>query len=250
MHPTTSNACCTPPEVTALILAAGDGQRLGGRPKAFLDYHHDSLLCHALTAVAPFAAHIVVGVRAPDLERAQEQCQRHPCADRVICVAGGATRQQTLHNLLLAAHTPYVLVHEVARPWVTADEFQQLLTSVSEHEAVVLYTRIPVRDSVGLLADGELGEILPRSSLIALQTPHAYQLEVLQEVYARAAAEGWREDSTAALVKRGGHKVHLIEGSPRNVKVTYPEDLAALVSPMAEDVPGTRSTIAIAHAGA
>jgi 2-C-methyl-D-erythritol 4-phosphate cytidylyltransferase len=215
-------------EVTALILAAGSGTRLGGIAKATLEYKSGTLLQHAITLVAPFAAHIVVGVRESDLDWAREQCHGLVSDCEVACVSGGATRQESLLRLLEAAHTPCVLVHEVARPWVEPETFQQLLTAARHYSAVALYTPLPVRDSLVLMKDGELQESLPRAHVVSVQTPHAYRLEALQNAYALAREHGWEEESTIALMSRAKHRVKLIEGSPQNIKVTYPEDLAPL----------------------
>lgn len=219
---------CEAREVTALVLGAGDGQRLGGRPKALIDFHQGNLLVHAIKMVEPWADRIVVGVRACDLELASRYCRELPEADRIVCIEGGVTRQDSLKRLLNQASTPYLLVHEVARPWAPPEDFRHLLEAVLEYAAVVLYTPIPVRDSVATLDHGNLGEIIPRSALISMQTPHAYRRSLLKAVYEEAEGCGWKENSTAALVKRAGYPVHLVEGSPQNLKITYPEDLLVL----------------------
>lgn len=228
MHPELSNDCCGRPEVTALILAAGSGARLGGIAKATLEYKGGSLLQHAISQVAPFAKNIVVGVRECDLDWAREQCASVGTDCEITCTCGGATRQESLQRLLDAAHTPFVLIHEVARPWVEPDSFRNLLTAVKRYNAVALYTPLPVRDSLVLMKDGELQESLPRANVVSAQAPHAYRLEALQHAYALAREHGWEEESTIALMSRAKHRVRLIEGSPQNIKVTYPEDLAPL----------------------
>ena len=223
-----SNDCCAPPEVTALVLAAGSGTRLGGIAKATLEYQGGSLLQHAILLVAPFVGHIVVGVRAEDVTWATEQCNAMACGCKITCIAGGASRQQSLQRLLEAADTTYVLVHEVARPWVEPDVFRQLLTAVRRYSAVALYTPLPVRDGLALMKDGELQQSLPRAEVVSVQTPHAYRRSALERAYSLALQHGWNEESTIALMDRASHRVRLIEGSPQNVKVTYPEDLAPL----------------------
>lgn len=223
-----SNDCCARPDVTALILAAGSGTRLGGIAKATLDYHGASLLQHAIALVAPFVQHIVVGVRDCDLAWAREQCAGVTADCEVTCLSGGSTRQESLKRLLAAARTTYVLVHEVARPWVEPDTFRELLTAVQRYSAVALYTPLPVRDSLVLMRNGELEKSLPRADVVSVQTPHAYLREALVRAYALADEHGWEEESTIALMSRARHRVRLIEGSPQNVKVTYPEDLAPL----------------------
>ena len=223
-----SNDSCDRPDVTALILAAGCGTRLGGIAKATLEYNGGSLLQHAITLVAPFAQQIVVGVRPEDVAWASEQCKNLADDCIVTCVAGGQSRQESLLRLLEAASTPYVLVHEVARPWVEPEVFRRLLTAVRRYSAVALYTPLPVRDSLVLMKEGELHQSLPRANVVSVQTPHAYLRSALERAYSLAAQHGWDEESTIALMARAEHRVRLIEGSSQNVKVTYPEDLAPL----------------------
>ena len=226
------SAVCAKHETTALILAAGDGQRLGGCPKAFVQFDHTTLLLHAISTVAEWAQTIVVGVRASDLEKAREYIAAMPEGARVICVSGGATRQESLQRLLERVHTRYVLLHEVARPWALPSDFENLLIAVREHPAAGLYTKIPVRDSVAVMHEGHLTSILPRTPVVTLQTPHAYEYEVLASAYRQAIEQGWSETSTAALVQKAGFDVHLIEGSSGNIKITYPEDLPQFKKPV------------------
>jgi 2-C-methyl-D-erythritol 4-phosphate cytidylyltransferase len=227
-------------DVTALILAAGSGTRLGGIAKATLDYKGGSLLQHAITLVAPFVRNIVVGVRPEDVSWAIDQCKEVSGDCDITCIAGGASRQDSLKCLLDASHSKYVLVHEVARPWVEPDVFRQLLAAVRYHGAVAVYTPLPVRDSLVLMKDGMLEQSLPRAEVVSVQTPHAYLRSALQRAYDLASEHGWNEESTIALMARARHGVKLIEGSSQNVKVTYPEDLAPLR--MMSDVTQPRQT--------
>ena len=209
-----------PEQVSVMILAAGSGERLGGRPKAFLRFEGQTLLERAVAVVSPFAIEIVVGVRSMDLARARRLVPK-----TVRVVAGGATRQKTLSRLLQCCTKPTVLLHEVARPFVTAELFARLLVEVQHHGAVVLYTEVPARDSLGFFENQTLQMILPRRSVVALQIPHAYHRDILIHSDRLATQKGWNEEGTAALVKRAGHKIRLIPGSPDNLKVTYAGDL-------------------------
>jgi len=223
-----SNDSCGRPDVTALILAAGSGTRLGGIAKATLEYKGGSLLQHAITLVSPFVRQLIVGVRTEDLAWAQEQCEEVRGDCEITCIAGGASRQESLRLLLEAATTKYILVHEVARPWVEPEIFRQLLSAVVECSAVALYTPLPVRDSLVLIENGVLKKSLPRSDVVSVQTPHAYRRSALNRAYALAKKHGWNEESTIALMSRARHQVRLLEGSAQNIKVTFPEDLAPL----------------------
>jgi 2-C-methyl-D-erythritol 4-phosphate cytidylyltransferase len=147
-------------------------------------------------------------------------------------VAGGATRQETVSRLLRRATQPIILLHEVARPFVQADFFRQVLAVAAESGAAALFVPLQPRDSVAMMnPDGTLGDILPRSRVITTQTPHAYRRSVLLDADDQAIAHGWKEDGTAAMVGRAGHRVHLVRGSVENIKLTYSSDLASLERP-------------------
>jgi 2-C-methyl-D-erythritol 4-phosphate cytidylyltransferase len=197
---------------------------MGMGPKAFLTYSGSTLLERAAAAVTPFAAEIIVGVRDQDLAKARELF----AGQAFKVVVGGATRQETVSRLLRQATRPIVLLHEVARPFVPAEAFSRVLEAAADAGAASLYLPLEPRDSMALMDGQDLGEILPRTRIVTLQTPHAYRRDVLLAADDKALAAGWKEDGTAAMVKRAGYPVRLVEGSPDNVKLTYAADLAAI----------------------
>jgi 2-C-methyl-D-erythritol 4-phosphate cytidylyltransferase len=209
-----------PEQVTALVLAAGAGVRLGLGPKAFLCLApRETLLERAVLAVAPYASQIVVGVPPDDEARARALLDGLAHGRACVVCAGGAT-------LLERATRPLVLLHEVARPFVPAELFGHVLAAAAADGAASLYLPIETRDSVALIdADGRLGAPLSRGKVVTLQTPHAYRRDLLLDAQRQAIAKGWSEEGTAAVVQRAGHPVKLVPGSPANVKLTYPADL-------------------------
>lgn len=214
-------------DVSALILGAGMGLRMGMGPKAFLTYSGSTLLERAAEAVRSFAGEIIVGVRDEDLAKAHELFAGQNCK----VVVGGATRQETVSRLLRQATRSIVLLHEVARPFVPADSFARVLAAAAEAGAASLFLPLEPRDSMALVENDSIVQILPRSRVVTLQTPHAYRRDILLAADDRAIAAGWKEDGTAAMVKRAGYPVRLVEGSPENVKLTYASDLAAIQRP-------------------
>lgn len=222
------NLPCPPRhEVSALILAAGLGLRMGMGPKAFLSFSGQTLLERAVDAVSPFAEQIIIGVPPGEEVRTRAMFPR-----QLNIVAGGATRQETVSRLLRCATLPIVLLHEVARPFVPAELFQHVLAVAAESGAASLFVPLQPRDSLAMMnPDGTLGDILPRSRVVTTQTPHAYRRTVLLDADEQAIAHGWKEDGTAAMVGRAGHRIQLVRGSAENVKLTYSSDLTALERP-------------------
>lgn len=215
--------------VAALICAAGSGLRAGaGAPKQFRDLGGRSILARAAQA---FLDHgridrllIVIGSdQRSAYDEALGDLTRHPkLAPPAI---GGASRQTSVKAGLdaLGAKAPdIVLVHDAARPFVSAALISRAIAAAAEHGAAV--PGRPVTDTICAAADGARGETLDRSKLSALQTPQSFRYADLVAAHERAAREG-RDDFTddGALVAWNGGRVALFEGEARNVKLTTPD---------------------------
>ena len=211
-------------DVSALILGAGEGARMGQGPKAFLRLQAQTLLERAILSVEPYSAEIIAGVREADLPLAEELVDRLGLATRVTLVPGGRERQETVTRLVEEASCPLVLLHEVARPFARGDSFAAVLAAARQYGAAALYTELRVRDGLALMCNGAFAASLPRAEVVALQTPHAYARTTLLDAQMRAQQCGHREDSTVALVQWAGYEVRLLPGCPDNIKITYPED--------------------------
>jgi len=214
--------------VSGLLLAAGSGSRIGDVPKARLTHRGETLLVHGVRRMLPHVDELVVAVGADHVVEAEAELAEAGLGSGVRVVAGGDTRQESLARLLEAAEGEWVLVHEVARPLTPPEAFTDVLEAAAEAGAAVLCAQIPARDSIGVAENDRLARTLSRSSVVSLQTPHVYRRMVLLEAYARARAEGWTEEGTAALAVRAGIPVRLVETTSENLKITYPEDLERL----------------------
>lgn len=200
--------------VAGLVAAAGQGTRLAAGPKAFVRVGDRSLLQWAVAGLAPVVDDIVVAVGAEDVARARAQV---PGA-RVV--AGGRTRQETVARLLDATAAAYVLVHDAARPFLPAAVARRVLDAAVRGGAAT--AALALADTI---VDAETGDTLPRERLRAVQTPQGFARGLLQEAHARAAREDVIATDDAALVRRLGRAVQLVEGSILLHKITTPEDL-------------------------
>jgi 2-C-methyl-D-erythritol 4-phosphate cytidylyltransferase len=142
------------------------------------------------------------------------------------CAEGGARRQESVERGLRLCSREMVLVHDGARPGVTAELCARVLRAARELGGATAC--LPVSDSTARLLDGRLGEILPRSELTAIQTPQAFRREILQRAHREAVQVGRDADDDAALVLAMGEPVAAVLGDPRNLKITRTEDLLAL----------------------
>lgn len=210
-----------PASVSAVLLAAGKGKRLGGTRKAFLEVSGGrTLLENDIEGLRGIANEIIVGI-APDaaIPRTLEE------APGITWTRGGDTRLETLHNALEAVTGEIILIWDVARPHVPPEMVRELLTVAAESGAAMPVLRFKTRESLGVEKDGRLLASFPREGLFLSQTPQAYRANILRSSLALARDGDSDQVSVHALVHEAGFPVRVLDGSRGNVKLTFPEDL-------------------------
>ncbi len=139
---------------------------------------------------------------------------------------GGAVRAQSVQNGLAAlADRPdveAVLIHDAARPFVTAAHVRDLLSALAEAQGAV--PALPVADTLKRRADDAPVATVSREHLWRAQTPQAFRLSELRAAYAAWPAEAGEPTDDAAVVERTGGRIALAPGDPMLMKLTYPED--------------------------
>ena len=199
---------------SALIPAAGKGQRLGRGPKAFVRLGARTLIQHVVDAFRPHAAEILVAVPGDQLEEAAA------LLPGVQVLAGENTRQGTVATLLSQAHNDIVLIHDAARPFLSGDVIQRTTEAATERGAAS--AAVPIFDTV---IDIERNQTINRSRFRAVQTPQGFHRDLLLRAHRQASDHGYRATDDADLVRALGLPVALVEGNPLLFKVTTPEDL-------------------------
>lgn len=217
------------PRVAAIVLAAGRGVRSGGGiPKQYRLLDRDPVVRWSLRL---FLGHRGVSVIQPVIAEGDDALFRAAAAGLTLAppVAGGATRQASVFAGLSALQSQapdLVLVHDSARPFVTADLVDRAIAAGCDHDAAI--PAFPVTDTIKSVdADGRVLTTPDRAALRAVQTPQAFRYSLLLAAHRRAAAAG-RDDFTddAALAEWAGMSVMTFPGDPHNVKLTTVDDLA------------------------
>jgi 2-C-methyl-D-erythritol 4-phosphate cytidylyltransferase len=204
------------PRVTALIPAAGSGERLGMGPKAFVRLAGKTLLERAISSFA-IVDEVIVALPESLLDAELPQHVRR--------VSGGLTRQESVKNLLEAASYEIVLVHDAARPFLSAGIIQAVIDAVLEVGAAT--TALPAADTLVLENESRMwGSLLDRPKIHAIQTPQGFKRDLLLEAHERARLEDFAATDDAGLIARLGLPVALVVGDPRLFKVTRPGDYA------------------------
>jgi 2-C-methyl-D-erythritol 4-phosphate cytidylyltransferase / 2-C-methyl-D-erythritol 2,4-cyclodiphosphate synthase len=214
--------------VTAIIAAAGFGRRLGGPvPKQLLEIGGYSILERSVDAFVRHARVQDVIVVLPSEVVASPPSWLAGKAVRVV--TGGDRRQDSVANACdhVSAGTDVVLVHDAARPFVTAELIGRSIDAAAEHGAAVV--AVGVSDTVKRVRERTgsriVSETIPRDEIFLAQTPQAFRLDVLRKAVALGRS-GVEATDEAALAEHAGHEVHVIPGDPANVKITTGADLA------------------------
>lgn len=215
--------------VHVIIVAGGSGTRFGSAlPKQFLEVAGRPVLLRAVEAMAhalPEAALTVV------IAREREECFRSMCERCGVAVPvvayGGATRWESVSRGLatVAADTPIVLVHDGARPFPSIETVQKLVYAV-ESGAQGAVPAVPVTDSLRRTVDGgRTSTAVNRAELRAVQTPQAFRADLLRRAYAEPYRDSFTDDASV-MEAAGFSDIVMTPGSPSNIKVTHPMDMA------------------------
>jgi 2-C-methyl-D-erythritol 4-phosphate cytidylyltransferase/2-C-methyl-D-erythritol 2,4-cyclodiphosphate synthase len=216
--------------VAAIIAAAGRGQRLGaGQPKQLLLLGGRTILERSVGAfVASARIDEIVVVVPPELAADPPSCLRDAGKSLTI-VAGGERRQDSVAIGFDAtgARADVIVVHDAARPFVTAELIARTVDAAIESGAAI--PAISSRDTVkevrlAAAAVRFVERTLPREGLVLVQTPQAFRAAILRDAIALGRS-GVDATDEASLAEQAGHSVRLVEGDPRNIKITTPEDL-------------------------
>ena len=214
--------------MTGLILAAaGSGSRFGSRiPKQFLRWNEERLYRLALDPFLPFLEEAVILVPDDWIETVRKELSRGIPAEKKLRVAAGGTHRQDTVSLglqLLSNGVEIVLVHDAARPFVTAPLIARVIQAVRQGGAAVPV--VPIRDTVKEVVSGRVAQTLKRERLGLAQTPQGFRTTVLKEAVRRAGQDHFYGTDEASLAERIGVEVQAVEGDPKNLKVTFDGDL-------------------------
>jgi 2-C-methyl-D-erythritol 4-phosphate cytidylyltransferase / 2-C-methyl-D-erythritol 2,4-cyclodiphosphate synthase len=215
--------------VTAIIAAAGEGKRLGARvPKQLLEVGGRTILERSLSAFVSHERVDDVIVVLPAALVGEPAAWMKTSTPAVRIVAGGVRRQDSVANAFdsVSADSDVVLVHDAARPFVSAELITRAIDAAAQHGAAIV--ALPVRDTVKRVESRGASRVItgtiPRDTIYLAQTPQAFRRMVLEKAVALGRS-GVDATDEAMLAEQAGHAVHVVEGDPANVKITTTDDL-------------------------
>jgi 2-C-methyl-D-erythritol 4-phosphate cytidylyltransferase len=230
--------------MVAVVLAGGSGQRFGaGVPKQLLALDGQTLLAHCVAAfdAAPGVDEVLV-VMPPGRTADAEKLRADGAYPKLTAVIEGGTSRPASTRAAISAINARrgaaaddgdrdgdwgVLFHDAARPLVDQRIIADCVAALERVDA--LGVAVPTADTIVVVADGVMTRIPRRDSLLRCQTPQAFRLSVIARAHELALADPDYEptdDCGVVLRYLPDVPVHVVQGSERNLKITYPRDLA------------------------
>ena len=214
-------------KVGAIIPAAGQGTRIGvAMPKQFLELQGKPLIHHTLKVFSSCKAIDYVVLVMPKIdvdESADDWLERYEIVSKVV--VGGQQRQDSVYKGFhaLEGGTEIVVIHDGVRPFTTSQMIADTVEAARHYGAAI--TAIPVSDTVKKVTGGFVEKTVPRDGLWRVQTPQAFQYDILKKAFEKATADSYYGTDEGALVEYMDKQVKIISGSALNIKITREEDL-------------------------
>lgn len=231
--------------VIALLMAAGTGTRFGAAaPKQFTPLFGASVLARAarnLCENCPSLTHLFVVAHPTHAAATKDELQDLPV--NVTVVEGGETRAESvwrglchIQQTLAPQPNTTVLVHDSARPLLDPAAVERLLVASTTHPNCTLGLKV-----ADMLYSAEKG-MIPREGVFAVQTPQAFDFDVLVQAHTTAGStRNQFADDTTLVETHTGHTVRVVEGSVMHHKLTNPQDLTVLETLLFKTMPETRT---------
>lgn len=212
----------------ALIVAGGSGTRMQSQvPKQFLLLNGKPILMHTLEAFYCYSAslHIITVLPETDVAWWYSLCHRYDFDIPHRVVKGGQSRTNSVRNGLEAIEEEegWVAIHDGVRPLISADVIAESFRVAQAKGNAV--TSVRLKDSIRRLAEKGGTQAEDREQFRLIQTPQTFLVTAIRNAYRRTPESEVLPDD-ATLMEKFGEKIHLIEGSYRNIKITTPEDLS------------------------
>lgn len=213
-----------------IIAAAGQGRRAGGhRAKQFLELAGTPIIIHTLKRFEECRdiEETVVALPASDAAGFLALADRYGLRKLARVVPGGETRAQSVWRALQSVRSStaeIIAVHDGVRPFVTPEEISRTIEAARKYGAAILTA--DATDTIKEVENGVIKRTLRRDLARRALTPQCFRYELLRRAYEQAADLGAIVTDDSALVEALGERVAIVEGDPRNIKITHQEDIA------------------------
>lgn len=208
-----------------LILAAGKGERFGAE-KQFLTLLNKPILYYPLSTFQNCREidSVILVTGRERIDYVKEMIKEFNFDKVKKIVEGGEHRQDSVRKGLEEMETPgSVAIHDGVRPFISPEMLKKGVEALKNHKAVIYGTPIP--ETVKLVRDNRVIKTMDRDGLFVIQTPQFFHLSLIKDVHKRAYEKGYYSTDDASLIEWIGEEVFLLQGDPRNIKITTPMDI-------------------------
>lgn len=203
---------------SAIITAGGTSSRYGKANKLLEKINGKEVIKYTVEAFLPEVDEIIICAHKsiiPDLEQIFANTE-------VKIIEGGASRQESVYNGLIAANGDYALIHDGARPLISREIIQNTKQAVVDKKAVSVMTK--TTDTIKEVDEsGKIIRTIDRSKLYNTQTPQAFEYNLIKSVHEKLKGQNFTDD--AGMVEFCGIEVYMVEGDYKNIKITTKPDL-------------------------
>lgn len=219
------------PKIWAIVPAAGQGKRFSQtKPKQFFELNGKLVAEHSLSRLlaVPQLEQIIVPSDIDCSWWSQVPCLSQA---KIKQVKGGEQRANSVLNGLMsisasAAEDDWVLVHDIARPCITAEDINQLISAVKDHPVGgILVARVD-ETLKKVAADNHITATIERTEHRLAQTPQMFRYGLLKQTICDCLQQNIIPTDEAFAIESAGYKVLAVEGRRDNLKITREEDLA------------------------
>ncbi len=197
------------------------------RAKQFLEIAGVPIIIHTLRRFedCPDIQEVIVTLPSEDTVGFLQLAEKYHLRKLSRIAQGGATRAESVYNGLKSVRltTEIVAIHDGVRPFVTSEEISRTIQKAKETGAAVLAS--PVTDTIKEVESETITHTHERSKLWRALTPQCFRYDILRRAFEKTDDKSLNATDDSAMVEALGVKVSVIEGNPRNIKITYPEDL-------------------------
>ena len=215
--------------VTAIVPAAGSGRRLkADRDKPYILLKKKPIIIHTLQrlSASPLINEIILAVSKKHIILILALIKKFKIKKIKAVVTGGRTRSESVYNGIknISDKTDIVLIHDGVRPLIDNKLIAKVIKAAKRFKAAVL--AVPVVATVKESGPRQLvKKTLVRNKIWAVQTPQAFERDLIITAYSKAGSRKSQASDDAFLVEKLGYPVKIVKGLYSNIKVTTKEDL-------------------------
>ena len=217
--------------ITAIITAAGSGKRMKmDVNKVFILFNGKPILAYTIGAFirSQEIDELIITTAKDEENKVEEIVKSLNVNIPYKIIEGGKERQDSIFNALknVSSDAEIILVHDAARPYIQPEVISKVIKEARENKAAIV--AVKVKDTIKEEADSIVTNTLDRNKIWVVQTPQAFNAQLLKEAYLKAKEDNFLGTDDSSLVERLGVAVKIVEGDYSNIKITTQEDLELL----------------------